>query len=115
MTGPTSKCLHCYRCLLFHDSLKEDPVFAFRILALPRALGGVFLLLLLTLAACGTTFQAAASGGGPVQVVAAESFWRSIAGQVGVSHVRGTSLIVDPTADPDSHAPTAADARTPAD
>jgi zinc/manganese transport system substrate-binding protein len=95
--------------------LKEDPVFPFRILALPRALGGVFLLLLLTLAACGTTFQSAASSGGPVQVVAAENFWGSIAAQVGGSHVHVTSIIVDPNADPHSYEPTAADARTVAD
>jgi zinc/manganese transport system substrate-binding protein len=90
-------------------------VFPFRILALPRALGGVFLLLLLTLAACGTTFQSAASGGGPVQVVAAENFWGSIAAQVGGSHVHVTGIIVDPNADPHSYEPTAANARTVAD
>jgi zinc/manganese transport system substrate-binding protein len=95
--------------------LKEDPVFPFRIRAFPRALAGVFLLLLLTLAACGTTFQSATGSGGPVQVVAAENFWGSIAAQVGGSHVHVTSIIVDPNADPHSYEPTAADARTVAD
>jgi len=95
--------------------LKEDPVFPFRIRAFPRALVGVFLLLLLTLAACGTTFQSATGSGGPVQVVAAEKFWGSIAAQVGGSHVHVTSIIVDPNADPHSYEPTAADARTVAD
>jgi zinc/manganese transport system substrate-binding protein len=83
-----------------------------RILAFPRALVGVFLLLLMTFAACGTTFQSTASSGGPVQVVAAENFWGSIAAQVGGSHVHVTSIIVDPNADPHSYEPTAADART---
>ena len=85
----------------------------FRIRAFSRALAGVLLLLLLTLAACGTTFQTTtASSGGPVQVVAAENFWGSIAAQVGGSHVHVTSIIVDPNADPHSYEPTTADART---
>ncbi len=90
-------------------------MFSFRIQAFPRALVGVFLLLLMTFAACGTTFQSAASSGGPVQVVAAENFWGSIASQAGGSHVHVTSIIVDPNADPHSYEPTAADARTVAD
>ena len=90
-------------------------MFSFRIRAFPCALVGVFLLLLMTFAACGTTFQSAASSGGPVQVVAAENFWGSIAAQVGGSHVHVTSIIVDPNADPHSYEPTAADARTVAD
>src|SRR5438309_7699292 len=84
----------------------------------PRALVGAFLLLLLsllTLAACGTTFQATSNGSGPVQVVAAENFWGSIAAQVGGSHVHVTSIIVDPNADPHSYEPTSANARTVAD
>ncbi|TMD54648.1 MAG: ABC transporter substrate-binding protein [Chloroflexi bacterium] len=84
----------------------------------PRALVGAFLLLLLsllTLAACGTTFQATTASSGPVQVVAAENFWGSIAAQVGGSHVHVTSIIVDPNADPHSYEPTAADGRTVAD
>jgi zinc/manganese transport system substrate-binding protein len=86
-----------------------------RIRAFPSALPGGFLLLLLILAACGTTFQNAAGSSGPVQVVAAENFWGNIAAQVGGSHVHVTSIIVDPNADPHSYEPTAADARTVAD
>src|SRR2546427_2951498 len=83
--------------------------------AFPRVLVGVFLLLLLTLAACGTTFQTSSPSSGPVQVVAVENFWGSIAAQVGGSHVHVTSIIVDPNADPHSYEPTATDARTVAD
>jgi zinc/manganese transport system substrate-binding protein len=90
-------------------------VFPTRTSAFPRILAGGLLLLLLTLAACGTTFQNASGSSGPVQVVAAENFWGSIAAQVGGSHVHVTSIIVDPNADPHSHGPTAADARTVAD
>ena len=87
-------------------------MFSSRIRAFPHGLV-VLLLLLLTLSACGTTFQSSsASSGGPVQVVAAENFWGSIAAQVGGSHVHVTSIIVDPNADPHSYEPTAADART---
>src|SRR5215469_6206638 len=86
-----------------------------RILALPRVLAGALLLLVLTFAACGTTLQTSGSLGGPVQVVAAENFWGSIAAQVGGSHVHVTSIIVDPNADPHSYEPTTTDARTVAD
>jgi len=93
-------------------------VFPFHMRDFPRAPVGAFLLLLLsllTLAACGTTFQATTASSGPVQVVAAENFWGSIAAQVGGSHVHVTSIIVDPNADPHSYEPTAADGRTVAD
>ena len=89
-----------------------------RIQGFPRALVRVFLLILLpllTLTACGTSFQASASNSGPVQVVAAENFWGNIAAQVGGSHVHVISVIVDPNTDPHSYEPTAADARTVAD
>src|ERR1700726_3234585 len=73
----------------------------------------------MALAACGTTTQGASQGTssstGPVQVVAAENFWGSIAAQVGASHVHVTSIIVDPNADPHSYEPTAADARAVVD
>jgi zinc/manganese transport system substrate-binding protein len=90
-------------------------VFPSRFLTVPRALSGILLLFLLTLAACGTSFQTTTTTTGssaPVQVVAAENFWGSIATQVGGSHVHVTSIIVDPNADPHSYEPTAADART---
>jgi zinc/manganese transport system substrate-binding protein len=90
-------------------------VFPTRIPSFTRILAGGLLLLLLTLAACGTTFQNGPGSSGPIQVVAAENFWGSIAAQVGGSHVHVTSIIVDPNADPHSYGPTAADARTVAD
>ena len=89
-------------------------MFPYRVFTLRRAVAGIFLLLLIAVTACGTTIQNSSSGnsGGPVQVVAAENFWGSIAAQVGGSHVHVTSIIVDPNADPHSYEPTAADART---
>ncbi|MBA2680240.1 MAG: zinc ABC transporter substrate-binding protein [Ktedonobacteraceae bacterium] len=86
-----------------------------RSFSLPRTACGLLLLISLLLTACGTTFQSTTTSGkssGPVQVVAAENFWGSIAAQVGGSHVHVTNLIVDPNADPHSYEPTAADART---
>jgi zinc/manganese transport system substrate-binding protein len=80
----------------------------------PSILIGI--VLLLVLAACGTTAQTfAPSNNGTVQVIAAENFWGSIAAQVGGSHVHVTSLIVDPNADPHSYEPTTTDARSVAD
>ena len=46
-----------------------------------------------------------------ISVVAAESFWGSIAGQIGGSHVRVRSIVSGPNADPHSYEPTAGDAR----
>jgi zinc/manganese transport system substrate-binding protein len=41
-----------------------------------------------------------------------ENFWGSIAGQLGGSHVKVTSIISNPDTDPHDYEPTAADART---
>jgi zinc/manganese transport system substrate-binding protein len=71
---------------------------------------------LTTTTACSTSSPAgtdpASSAGKTVQVVAAESFWGSIASQLGGSHVKVTSIINNPDADPHDYEPTAADART---
>ena len=73
----------------------------------------------LTATACSTssshTSNTAATGSGSgktIQVVAAENFWGSIASQLGGSHVKVTSIINNPAADPHDYEPTAADART---
>src|SRR3954451_18659353 len=50
--------------------------------------------------------------GGGLHVVAAESFWGSIAAQVGGSRVHVTSVITSPATDPHDYEPTAVDART---
>jgi zinc/manganese transport system substrate-binding protein len=71
--------------------------------------------LLVVLAGCGTSSSSTGTSGGTVKVVAAENFWGSIAAQVGGSHVKVTSIIVDPNADPHSYEPTTTDARTIAD
>src|SRR5437660_79750 len=65
--------------------------------------------LALLLAACGST---ATAGPGAVRVVAAENFWGSIAAQVSGTKASVQSIIVDPSQDPHSYEPTAADART---
>lgn len=86
--------------------------------AFPSILISIFLLLL---AACGTTPQTTTSSGGgsqggkTVEVVAAESYWGSIAAQMGGSHAHVTSIIVDPNADPHSYEPTPVNARAIAD
>ncbi|MBO4252415.1 metal ABC transporter solute-binding protein, Zn/Mn family [Streptomyces griseorubiginosus] len=73
----------------------------------------------MTATACSTssshTANTAATGsvsGKTIQVVAAENFWGSIASQLGGSHVKVTSIINNPDADPHDYEPTAADART---
>ncbi len=49
---------------------------------------------------------------GRLRVVAAENFWGSIAAQLGGNRVEVSSIIVNPSTDPHSYEPSAADART---
>src|SRR5438309_482496 len=76
-----------------------------RLRILPLALVTVALV-----AGCGAaTGQSGGATAGKLQVVAAENFWGSIAGQLGGGKVTVHSVIVDPTTDPHSYEPTAAD------
>ena len=54
----------------------------------------------------------ASSSSKVIHVVAAENFWGSIAGQIGGTHVKVTSIITNPNTDPHSYEPTPADAKT---
>jgi zinc/manganese transport system substrate-binding protein len=67
----------------------------------------------LALAGCSTASDATtgAGGSGVINVVAAENFWGSLAAQLGGSHVKVTSIINNPDADPHDYEPTAADGR----
>src|SRR5260370_11930215 len=58
--------------------------------------------------ACGASTSA---GSGPVNVVAAENFWGSIATQLAGSHASVRSIITNPQTDPHAYEPTASDAR----
>ncbi len=65
-------------------------------------------------AGCGSSSKTSTAGGSAaktIQVVAAENFWGSIAGQLGGVHVKVTNIIDNPDADPHDYEPTAADAR----
>jgi zinc/manganese transport system substrate-binding protein len=53
-----------------------------------------------------------AAHGGPIQVVAAENMWGSIAAQVGGNRVHMTSIVANPATDPHDYEPNAVDART---
>ena len=53
-----------------------------------------------------------AGAGGRLRVVAAENFWGSIAAQLGGDRAEVSSIIVNPSTDPHSYEPSAADART---
>jgi zinc/manganese transport system substrate-binding protein len=75
-----------------------------------------------TLAGCGSQGAGGSGAGGAgaggaggsmgrLQVVAAENFWGSIASQLGGERVQVHSIIVNPSTDPHSYEPTAADAR----
>ena len=48
----------------------------------------------------------------PIQVVAAENFWGSIASQLGGTKANVVSVIVNPSTDPHDYEPSASDART---
>jgi zinc/manganese transport system substrate-binding protein len=68
-------------------------------------------LLVVALAACGSS-SIGASAGGRLSVVAAENFWGSIASQLAGSKASVRSIIVDPNQDPHMYNATASDART---
>jgi len=53
-----------------------------------------------------------AQASGPIQVVAAENFWGSIATQLGGDRVHVTSVITNPATDPHDYEPSTVDART---
>ncbi|MEA2634974.1 MAG: hypothetical protein QOH92_1741, partial [Chloroflexota bacterium] len=62
------------------------------------------------LAACGA--PAAGPGSGqPLQVIAGQNFWGSIAAQLGGAHVTVTSIVSNPNTDPHEYESSAADAR----
>jgi zinc/manganese transport system substrate-binding protein len=63
----------------------------------------------LALAGCGGASGASGSG---LQVVAAENFWGSIAGQLAGSKATVRSIIINPNTDPHSYDATPADARS---
>jgi zinc/manganese transport system substrate-binding protein len=73
------------------------------------------LALVATACGCGRSGSPAASGsggaGGRLAVVAAESFWGSIAAQLGGRRASVSSIIVNPDTDPHSYEPNARDAR----
>jgi zinc/manganese transport system substrate-binding protein len=62
-----------------------------------------------SLGACGRTGPGPAAGG--LRVVAAESFWGSLAAQLAGSRLHVESIIVNPRVDPHSYQPSARDAR----
>jgi zinc/manganese transport system substrate-binding protein len=66
---------------------------------------------LVTLAAACSTGSRSASHGGKVSIVAAESFWGSIARQLGGDRVDVTEIVNNPDADPHDYEPTPADGR----
>jgi zinc/manganese transport system substrate-binding protein len=70
---------------------------------------------LLVLSACATSSPTTSTppSGSPtvIQVAAAESFWGSVAAQLGGDHVKVTNIISSPDADPHEYEPTAADGR----
>ncbi|MBL7487532.1 zinc ABC transporter substrate-binding protein [Frankia sp. AgB1.9] len=82
---------------------------------LARRVVGAAALVALVLAGCSTSSGDKGSGAsaapGVINVVAAENFWGSLAAQLGGSHVKVTSIIDNPDADPHDYEPTAADGR----
>lgn len=76
--------------------------------ALPWGLALAF-----AVSACATTPATTGQSGSPavIAVVAAENFWGSLAAQLGGDHVKVTSIINSPDADPHDYEPTAGDGR----
>ena len=76
-------------------------------------LAGLVVLAVLAVAGCSTSpaTSNSSSTSTVVTVVAAENFWGSLARQLGGSHVKVTSIIDNPDADPHDYEPTAVDGR----
>lgn len=72
--------------------------------------GAVTVAAALAVAGCSTA-PSTTTHGGKVRVVAAESFWGSLAAQLGGEHADVTSIISNPDADPHDYEPTAVDTR----
>ena len=71
--------------------------------------GAILMLLGIGLASCGS--PASSSTTTTLQVIAAENFWGSIAGQIGGSRVSVTSIVTNPNADPHGYETSTKDAR----
>jgi zinc/manganese transport system substrate-binding protein len=65
----------------------------------------------IVLGGCGGSGRPAAGGHGRFLVVAAESFWGSIAGELAGDRAQVASVIADPATDPHAYTPTTADTR----
>jgi len=76
-----------------------------------RAAAALAVCLVLVAGACSAESSSSRSGTGKLQVVVAESFWGSIATQLGGDHVEVTSLITSPDTDPHDYEPTPQDGR----
>src|ERR1700755_1710782 len=81
------------------------------VLRVPLRVVPLILCCAVLLSACGGVSAGSVGGSsaGKLQVVAAENFWGSIAGQLGGSKVSVRSIIVNPNTDPHSYEPTASD------
>jgi zinc/manganese transport system substrate-binding protein len=76
-----------------------------------RRLAPLLVLAALLASAAGCAGSAEKAGDGPLEVVAAENFWGSIAAQLGGSKVHVSSVVSSPATDPHDYEPTAADGR----
>jgi zinc/manganese transport system substrate-binding protein len=82
---------------------------AYVVSRVPRATALVVAAVLL--ASCGLSAQPGSTTSGVIEVVAAESFWGSIASQVAGGRAHVTSIIVNPNADPHDYDATPGDAQ----
>src|SRR5262245_30961037 len=76
-----------------------------------RRVAAAVTLVAAVLAGCATT-PPATRDGNVINVIAAENFWGSLAAQLGGAHVKVTSIIDNPDADPHDYEASAADGRT---
>ena len=73
-------------------------------------MGMVLIVLASVVVACSASSKPGAVGG-KVQVVAAESFWGSLAAELGGDHAEVTSIVTSPDTDPHDYEPTPHDGR----
>src|SRR5215510_12335605 len=102
-------CVRCGRSRIPEERVR--PMWSGRRRRAGYATNLALLMAVVVLAGCATDPPGSRSNGSVITVVAAENFWGSLAEQLGGAHVRVTSIINSPDADPHAYEPNAADGR----
>ena len=91
--------------------LEWEPLSVMVLGSMGKRTASVIIAVLVAAGCSGGSSSGAPTGDGKLQVVAAESFWGSIAAQLGGDRVEVTNIVTSPDTDPHSYEPTPQDGR----